>query len=93
MQHKMTPILAIIAVLAIAGIIYEQRPKPEAAKTPEPVEATIVGVFQAQNGDWWTTLSWGESDRGTWNNKLGQEGERVKIYPIRNGKFALTPEG
>lgn len=92
MQNKMTPILAIIAVLAIAGIIYEQQQKPEAAKAPEPVEATIVGVFQTQNGDWWTTLSWGTSNRGTWNNKLGQEGERVKIYPIRNGKFALTPK-
>lgn len=89
MQNKMTSLLAIIAVLAIAGIIYDQTQ----TKAPEPVEATIVAVFQSHNGDWWTTLSWGESDRGTWNNKLGHEGERVKIYAIRNGKFAITPEG
>lgn len=88
----MTPILAIIAILSVAGIIYENTRKPEVVAPPQAIEAKIVGVFQSQNGDWWTTLSWGNGERGTWNNKMGDEGETVKIYPIKNGKYSITPE-
>lgn len=92
MKNTMSPLLALIAALAIAGIIMDRARKLEPARAaPTYVEATIVGVFQSQNGDWWTTLSWGESDRGSWNSKLGKEGDLVKIYPARNGRYSITP--
>lgn len=57
-----------------------------------PVDAEIVGVFQSQDGQWWTTLSWAVNNRATWNNKLGKEGDVVKIYPLLNGNMSIQPD-
>ncbi len=80
------------SIIGYVGLTISKVPVPVKVEPAPPVEATIVGVYQTQSGDWWTTLSWGNGDRGSWNNKLGKEGDLVKIYPMRNGKFSIHRE-
>ncbi len=81
-----------ISVLAFVGALLSIAEKPkDPVKLAEPIEATIVGVFQDSSGLWWSTLSWGDANRGTWGNKLGKEGDRVKIYAGINGKYSIEP--
>lgn len=92
MKNKMTPILLIIAVLAIGGVVIEQTAKTETVK-PEPIDATIVAVYRNGNDTWSTSLKWGwnDNERGSWGGKPGSEGERVKIYRMPDGKYQITP--
>lgn len=85
-------ILAAMVLLVIALISQSSRKDAAPTNLPEPLDTKIVGVFQDKSGDWWTTLAWGDGNRATWQNRLGAEGDTVKIYPVRNGKYALQPE-
>lgn len=79
-----------LVIAALFTSISEADRKVILAPAPAPIRARIVDVYQ-HNGQMWTSLAWGDGERGAWISKLGEIGDTVLIYKTGPNRHALTP--